>query len=82
MGCSVRECQARITSAEFRDWQAFFQLEPWDLGQAMIAATLANIFRPKGEPRKKPEDFMPEEPLTPEAELALLGSMFRLRKAG
>jgi len=28
-GCTVREAQARIDSAEFAEWCAFYLIEPW-----------------------------------------------------
>lgn len=53
-------------ASEFRDWQAFFEVEPFgqlrdDLRAGTIAATIANIHRDKKR-RNKPysiRDFMP-----------------------
>lgn len=66
---SVGQAQARIGSAEFTDWLAYYQLEPFgeeraDLRHAVLCALVANIFRGKGR-RAKLTDFMPrfdEEP--------------------
>jgi len=61
-----------ISSAEFTQWQAFYQLEPFgpeaqSWRAAMLASILANVNRdPKV--RRKPytvSDFMPEVPMTP-----------------
>lgn len=65
----VAECQARIGSAEFTDWLAYYQLEPWgeeraDIRNAILCALVANVFRGKGR-RAKLKDFLPrfdEEP--------------------
>ena len=56
-----------MTSAQWLGWQAFDAIEPFgdrraDLRNGILAALLANIFRSKDAPIKKPEDFMPFEP--------------------
>lgn len=59
---SVRRAQEEIDSAEFTEWMAYYQLEPFgeeraDLRAAIIASTIANAFSKK---RSKPQDFMPQ----------------------
>jgi hypothetical protein len=49
---------------EFREWQAYYALEPWgeDWRQAgLLAAVLCNVLgsRAEGEPAAEPADFMP-----------------------
>lgn len=66
---SVAECQAAISCAEFTDWLAYYQLEPFgeeraDLRNAILCALIANLLRGKGR-RAKLKDFLPrfdEEP--------------------
>lgn len=44
--CSVRELQQRIDSAEFAEWLAAYEIEPWgdDWRQtAVLQATLINV---------------------------------------
>lgn len=61
---SVKQAQREIDSAEFSEWIAFNDIEPFgeerdDLRSAIVAATIANIFRGKG-PAHKVADFMPK----------------------
>jgi len=47
------------------EWIAFHSLEPWgeeraDLRAAIVASTIANVNRAKGQPAFKVADFMPE----------------------
>ncbi|WP_438396485.1 phage tail assembly protein T [Caballeronia sp. DA-9] len=58
---SVRRAQQEIDSAEFTDWLAFYDLEPWgsgieDLRAGTGIALLANVNR---DVKKHPEPFMP-----------------------
>ncbi len=51
----------RMPDREFREWIAYFGLEPmpdpaWDAGQ--ICATIANSQRAKGQPPFRAQDFM------------------------
>lgn len=65
LGKSVRQAQLEISSAEFTEWQAFYQLEPFgdvvaDLRHGVATSVLANINR-NSEARKEPykaEDFI------------------------
>lgn len=70
-----------ISSAEFTEWLAFYQLEPFgpeaeSWRAAMLASVLANVNRdPKV--RRKPytvADFMPEVPMTVEEKRADLAA--------
>ena len=64
---SVAEAQARISSREFAEWQAFLRVEPHggerlDVWMASMMALLANLYR---DPKKKRKpytlrDFMPK----------------------
>ena len=50
---------------EFRDWQIYYQIEPWgeeraDLRTGILASLIANIHRRKGSARLLPRDFMPD----------------------
>lgn len=63
IGCTVGEARARVSSAEFVDWCAFYSLEPWGYEaatwrMAVLASTTANY---SGRVKKplKPSDFMP-----------------------
>ncbi len=56
---------ARCNSRQFAEWQAYYQLEPWgeeraDLRAGIIASTIANVNRGKGQRAFTPSDFMPE----------------------
>lgn len=57
--CSVRELQGRIDSAEFAEWLAAYEIEPWgeDWRQtAVLQATAINLHSKK---KAKIEDCMP-----------------------
>lgn len=46
---TVRELLERIESRELSEWQAYYQVEPFgqereDIGHAITAATVANVF--------------------------------------
>ena len=65
---------ARVTSRQLSEWGEYSKLEPFgeeraDLRSAIIAATMANLWRGKGKPAKT-EDFMPkfgvEQPKDPQ----------------
>lgn len=58
---SVRRCQQEVDSAEFAEWIAYYDLEPFgydrhDVGHAIVASTIANVFSKR---RHKVVDFMP-----------------------
>lgn len=53
-----------MTDAQLTAWQAFYQISPFgdyrgDIQAGVIASTLANTFRGKGETPRKIEDFIP-----------------------
>lgn len=54
----------QLTSREITDWIAYEMVEPFgeyraDLRAGIVAATVANVHRPKGRRAFKPEEFMP-----------------------
>jgi|TARA_R110000824_G_scaffold188467_3_gene369821 hypothetical protein len=60
---SVADAQARISSVEFIEWIAFYQIEPFgplrnDMVGAQICAVLANINRGKGGKKLSTKDFL------------------------
>jgi len=64
---SVAEAQARVSSREFAEWQAFLRVEPQgggrlDVWMASLMAMLANLHRdPKARRRAyRVKDFWPE----------------------
>ena len=67
-----------MTSAQLAEWMAFAQLEPWgeeraDLRAGIVASTVANVNRGKGQKVLTPQHFMPEfEPETEEQAAARL----------
>jgi hypothetical protein len=75
----VHQAQAEISSAEFTEWMAYYQLEPFgdtvaDLRHGTACALLANVNRdPKthSEPFKA-DDFIYWSSAVPEPEEALL----------
>ena len=59
------ELLKRISSRELTEWMAFWQLEPYGaeigfVGSAIVAATVANVNRQKGQKAYSASDFMPE----------------------
>lgn len=85
-----------MSSAEFTEWMAFYQLEPFgeeraDLRSAIVATTVANAHRGKHQRPYRVEEFMPRferYPKSPEEMLAyveMLNAAFGgkdLRKRG
>lgn len=62
---SVNRAQLEITSAEFAEWMAYYNVEPFgeeraDLRQAITTSVLANAHRGKGKAPYKTTDFMPK----------------------
>lgn len=60
---TVRELLRRIDARELIEWQAFYTLEPFgderaDLRAGVIAATMANAWRGKGQKAASPQDFV------------------------
>lgn len=76
----VGELQQRMSAREFAEWIAYYQLDPFgeeraDLRVATLTALTANIYKKKGKPDFKPQDFMPflpKEEKTPEEMLAFV----------
>ncbi len=63
---SVRQAQREIDSAEFAEWMAYYQIEPFgemvaDIRHGLACALLANVNRDrKAQPTPyTPEDFIP-----------------------
>jgi len=55
---------AEMTSAQFSEWLAYSRLEPWgqersDLRMGIIASTIANVNRGKGQKAYTPQQFLP-----------------------
>ena len=53
-----------MTSRQYLEWLAFYNLEPWgehrgDLRAGIIASTIANVNRGKNQEAVEPLDFMP-----------------------
>jgi hypothetical protein len=71
---------SEMSSSEFTEWMAFYELEPqgeWraDLRAGIIASTIANVNRSADSDALTPKDFMPferteEEPESDELEVA------------
>ena len=60
----MAEAQERISSAEYTEWLAYYQIEPWgderaDLRNGILCALTANMHRSKGR-KFKAGDFMPK----------------------
>jgi hypothetical protein len=87
LGCSLREAQARISSSEFSEWCAYYQIEPFGASAewarwAQTMAMTANIHRKPGASALKPQDFMPRQPQTSEDHYRILRAMFPQRNNG
>ena len=69
---------SEISSRDFAEWMAYSRLEPWgpdrdDLRMGIVASTIANSNRGKGQKAFKPTDFIPDfEPETEEQAQARL----------
>jgi len=62
---TVAELLDRIDSKEISEWIAFYNIEPFgeeraDLRSAIIASTMANMWRGKGQRAFTAKDFMPQ----------------------
>ncbi|TGP43471.1 hypothetical protein EN871_16825 [bacterium M00.F.Ca.ET.228.01.1.1] len=60
---SVARCQAEVSSAEFADWLAYHQIEPFgeqmaDLRAGAITAAIYNVNR---DTKRRPEPFGPSD---------------------
>lgn len=78
LGRTVEELQRAMSSAEFMDWCAFYEIEPWGYDAAnwrmgVVAATVANYSGNTKKPLKV-SDFLPRAPrkLTAEESKRLL----------
>ena len=61
---TVGELLRRIDSRELAEWMAYYAIEPFgeerdDLRTGIIASTMANSWRGKGQKSMQPADFMP-----------------------
>jgi hypothetical protein len=61
---SVKQAQCEIDSAEFSEWLAYWQLEPWgqsreDLRIGILAALYANTHRASDATPYAPDTFFP-----------------------
>lgn len=59
------ELLERATSRDLTELMAYYEMEPFgawrgDLAAGIVASTIANVYRKKGAPAFKPEDFMPK----------------------
>ena len=66
LGRTVAELRQQMSSAEFTDWCAYYQLEPWGYDaenwrMGMVCSTVANAAGRKKP--LKPSDFLPRSPL-------------------
>lgn len=62
---TVSEMTHRMSAAEFEEWRAYDRIEPFgpergDLRAGIVAATVANVNRGKGQKPFSPTDFMPD----------------------
>ena len=61
---SVAECQERISSREFLDWQIAWEREPWGLEMFQMAQLLCmfyNTNKKKNAKKLSVDDFMPSK---------------------
>lgn len=84
MGCTVRELQARMDSAEFTDWQVYDAIDPIgerraDMRMALLCQLIANIHRDPKRGAYTLDDFLlfrepaaPADPEEVEANLRLI----------
>jgi hypothetical protein len=73
LGCTLRELDQRMSSAEFIEWALFFQIAPeiarpeWGIARLChFTAAMVGAKRPNGEPLRF-ADFLPDERLWREA---------------
>jgi hypothetical protein len=66
LGCTVREAQERVNSAEFAEWSAYYAISPWDgyrgdVQAALIARTCVQLWsnHPGGCPDLFPKFWRP-----------------------
>lgn len=89
---SLRRCMAEIDSAEFAEWIAYYQVEPFgeeraDLRAGIGAAVVANVNRGAGAKAFSAVDFMPQfggkrsDEQTPEQMMAVMLAVDAAQKA-
>jgi len=54
-----------MSSSEFAEWVAYYQIEPWgetraDLRSGIVASTIANVWRGKGKKAYSADEFIPD----------------------
>lgn len=64
LGMSVRRAKLEISSAEYADWVALFELEPWgghvdDLRAGTLMSLIYNVNRDSEAPAASAADFTP-----------------------
>ena len=62
---TVGEMLERMSAAEMSEWQAYYTINPFgdvrdDLRAGIVASTIANANRGKGQKPFAPADFMPD----------------------
>lgn len=59
---TVSELEERMTYAEFVEWAAFYQIEPWgcEVEDSRMAMQCAASIAPYSKSRVRPEKFMPD----------------------
>lgn len=62
---TVAEMLSRISSRELSEWLAYSQIEPFgeeraDLRAGIVASTVFNVNRGKGQKARTPQEFMPQ----------------------
>lgn len=63
MGIPIAELQERVSSREFAEYWAAYQLDPWgpeleDHRTGIVASTIANVNR---DPKKRPRPYTPDD---------------------
>ena len=60
LGKSVKQAQEEISSAEFAEWLAFFNLEPMPDSWTQHGQLMTMIARAMGDKAAQPEQFIPK----------------------
>jgi len=60
LGMSVARAQSEISSAEFAEWIAYFNLEPMPNAWLQHGILCTLVAQAVGDKRAKPEDFIPK----------------------
>lgn len=70
----MAELLSRVSSEELTEWQAYYAMEPFgqergDLQAGVVASTVVNLFKEKGDEPSQPSDFKLEfKPKKPEVD--------------